>query len=72
MQEKIICESCNNEAYGNFCAVCGNPISVEANVFVKQREKSIKLELVNNIISLVNDVETLQTLKEYVNNLINS
>ena len=65
MENKNICPKCKTEASTNFCANCGLPLTENAIALKKQREKNLKLELLTEVISLVNDPRSLEALKAY-------
>lgn len=71
MEKTLQCPSCKtlNFEDANFCTMCGHPITANAIVLDKQRKTTHQLELLNSLINIVEDVKTLNTLKEYTNKL---
>lgn len=71
MENKNLCPKCKTEHIGNFCCDCGSPLNEKASALKAQREKNIKLQLLTEVISLVNDNNSLQALKAYAFKLLN-
>ncbi len=59
-----------NQIY-NFCPFCSAPLNLVAFNFVKEKEKSIKFQAVEEIIHLTKQKEMLEVLKTYLDKISN-
>ncbi len=73
---KNYCKTCGhelnmdvqNQIY-NFCPFCSAPLNLIAFNFVKEKEKSIKFQAVEEIIHMTKRKEMLEILKEYLDRI---
>lgn len=69
------CASCSKQIKSekeNYCFNCGNPIADDAVMLRVEQIKTIKLELIDDLINEINDIDSLNVLKEKVNQIKNS
>ena len=69
--EKNVCPKCKTEQNSNFCCNCGAALTEQAKSLELQRKKNDKLETLYEVISLVNDQNSLRALKAYTYKLLN-
>lgn len=68
---EIVCSECNkviDRADDNFCSCCGNPLTATAMLLDSERKKSVKLQLLNELVGQINDKETLNKILSKINN----
>lgn len=73
--KKTFCKQCKNELkmiipeIFNFCPYCSAPLTLLSYNLVKEKEKIIKLNTVNQIKNIISDEEDLKKLLLLVNKL---
>lgn len=53
----------------NFCPKCGNPLTKNANNLNEQRLRAVKIELLDELASSLNDENSLKTILEKLKNI---
>ena len=74
--KKTYCKNCNRELnikipdeIFNFCPFCNFPLNIVAYNIVKEKERQIKLEVINDLANEFKSVDSLNVLKSYLNKI---
>lgn len=65
------CVACNAKIIDvyNFCPKCGNPLTKTANTLKDQRCRAVKIELLDELASDINDEKSLKIILEKLKNI---